>query len=215
MIAPYAVERLESFRREIDECLRDLQYTHRYPAPFEGDDVEKLNAIALEYKVRKSMQNLLRKSTELAVYEAIISDKMYKQLEKALWKLWERQQKLKREYAEEIDIIEGYIPGTVFKKEKRSYKGLAPESMIAEHPRLNTLRTEVWEWLKKQEFRVFRKNSSLFARKGPKNARKGCYVAVVKDYEKEEVETFTEPFWQYVNKVVIELVGKKKFKVET
>ena len=34
-------------------------------------------------------------------------------------------------------------------------------------------------------------------------------------WTKEEAQTFTEPFWQYVDKVVIELVGEKKFKVKT
>jgi len=229
IIAPYALEYLKRSREEINKYLRHIESTHEYPLRFEGDDAEDLNAVAQEYKIGESMQNLLRRAAELAVYEAVISDDEYKQLETIFWKLFENQLEFKREHEEEIDIIKGYIPGPVLKEKKRSYKGLAPESTFAEHPKLDTLRTRIWERLKKQEFRVFRKHSNLFARKGAKNARKGCYVAVVKDDERprtwglvhlilwgegwteEEVEKFTEPFWQHVDRVVIELVGEKKF----
>ena len=87
--------------------------------------------------------------------------------------------------------------------------------------------------LEKRGFHVTREYSSLWVRKDAKYAKKSCYIAVVKDEERprtwglvhlsllgeewtdEEVEAFTKPFWQYVDNIVIELVGKKRFKVET
>lgn len=55
-----------------------------------------------------------------------------------------------------------------FLSEVRSYKGLAPESMFAGHPKLDVLQARIIEWLKGQGFRVVKKSGSLFARKGPK-----------------------------------------------
>ena len=131
IIAPYPFADLDSYRREIDMYLRDIEYAHKHPSRFEGDNAEELSAIAQEYKIRESIENLLRKAAELAVYEAVISDDMYKQLDTAFWKLWEKRQKLKREHEEEIDIIEGYIPGTVLKEEKDRIRvsHLSPRSL--------------------------------------------------------------------------------------
>ena len=233
IIAPYAVERLESFRREIDECLRHLEYAHKYPSRFEGDDAQELNAIALEHKVGKSVEDLLQNSADLSIYEGVIPNDMRKLLDTVLWKIREKRFEFEREHEEEISIIDGYIPTGVVKTEvTRSYKGLVRTS-FGPNPKLDELRMGIREWLKKHDFLVTKEHNHLWAMKGAKHPRKGCYVAVVKDEErprtwglvhlnlwgdgwtKEPVETFTELFWQYVDKVVTELVRKKKFKAKT
>jgi len=112
----------------------------------------------------------------------------------------------------------------------RSYKGLVRTSW-GPNPKLDELRRRIWEWLKKRGFLVTKEYSHLWARKGPKDARKGCYMAVVKDDERprtwglvhlnlwgegwttREIKTFTTSFWQYIDEVAIELVGKKRFQV--
>ena len=234
IIAPYPFADIDSYHGEIDKCLRDIEYARKYPSRFEGDDAEELNAIALEHKVGESVENLLKKTAEIAVYEAVISDHTYKRLDKVFFKLWEKRWKFKDGHEEEMGIIEGYIPGVVKMEMTRSYKGLTRTSW-GPNPKLDALRTRIWKWLKKRGFLVTKEYSHLWARKWTKNARKGCYIAVVKDEEKprtriwglvhlnlwgerwteEEVEIFTGQFWQHVDKIVIDLVGKKKFEVKT
>lgn len=233
ILAPYVLKRLESFSSEISQNLRNLEYAHEYPPHFEGDQAEELNAIALEQKIQESVENLLDKTLELGVYEAVIPDALKKELNRKLWKvrgIWER---FKLEHEEEIDIINGRVPAEVVRKTTKSYKGLASPSSWGPQPKLDELRTKIWEWLKNQDFLVTKEYSHLWARKGTKHSRKGCYGAVLKDDERgrtwglvhfnlwgkgwsqKETEKFTKSFWEYTEEIAAVLVVKKKLQIQT
>ena len=230
IIAPYPFADLDSYRREIDKCLSDIEYARKYPSRFEGDNAEEFNALSQECKIRDAVNKLLHEAIELAVYEAVISEDMYQQLDTTFWKLREKWREFEREHEEEIAIINGYIPGVEKKVMTRSYKGLVRTSW-GPNPKLDGLRAKIWEWLKRQEFLVTKEYSHLWARKCAKGGRKGCYVAVVVDEDKprtwglvhlnlwgegwttREMKTFTTSFWQYIDKIATELVGKKRFQV--
>lgn len=232
-IAPYALEHLKPLRDEIDRSLRTLEYAHedaQEPSPrFEGDDAQELNAIALERSIRESVENLLESAIELGVYEAVIPDDVGNKLSRELWKTQEKWRKFKNEHEEEMDIVQGRI--SIVSEMTKSYKGLTRTSW-GPNPKLDDLRMKIWEWLKKQEFLVTREHSHLWARKRKKEARKGCYVAVVRDDERprswglvhlslwgeawtsSETETFTNAFWEYVEKITTQLVGKRKLQIQ-
>lgn len=227
IIAPYPLTNLDKHREKIDNCLRLIEYAREYPLRFEGDDADELNVIALEYKIRDAMHDLLQSTGRLAVYEGVISDGRFNQLVSTVYR---KMRKFKEEHMEEIAMIEGYTEEGV--EMTRSYKGLI-KTRYGENPKLDDLLIKIWEWLTKWEFRVTKKHSSLWAKKGKKDTQKRCRVGVNIDYErprtwglvglnlwgegwmKEKIEAFTEQFWQYVDEVVIGLVGKKTFKVET
>jgi len=232
ILAPYIPKRLESFSREISQNLRNLEYAHEYPRKFEGDQANEFNAIALEQKIQESVENLLDKTIELGVFEAVIPDALEKELNRKLWSIRGKWQRFKLKHEEEIDIINGRIPAEVVKEITRSYKGLASLGSWGPQPKLDELRTKIWEWLKKQKFLVTKEYSHLWARKGTKDSRKGCYVAVVKDDERgrtwglvhlnlwgkgwspKETETFTKSFWDCTERIVVQLVKKKKLQIQ-
>jgi len=233
IIAPYAVEQLKSLHEGISQNLRDLQYAHEYadkPSPrFEGDNARELNALALERRIREAVENLLQKAIEVGVYEAIIPDDTGYEFNRMLLRAQEKWLKFKSDHEEEMNIVEGRIP--IISEMTKSYKGLAQTSW-GPNPKLDDLRMKILEWLKKQDFLVTREHSHLWARQGKKASRKCCYVAVVKDDERprswgavnltlwgkawtsNEAETFQKAFWTYVEKIVTELVGKKKLQTQ-
>jgi HEAT repeat protein len=232
IIAPYVLKRLKSFSSEISQNLRNLEYAHEYPPHFEGDEAEELNTIALEQKIRESVENLLDKTLQLGVYEAVIPDALKKELNRKLWKVRGKWERFKLEHEEEVDIVKGRIPAEVVKETTKSYKGLASPSSWGPQPKLDELRTKIWEWLKNQKFLVTKEYSHLWARKGTKDSRKGCYVAVVKDDERgrtwglvhlnlwgkgwsqKEAEKFTKSFWEYTEGIIAGLVVKKKLQIQ-
>jgi len=232
ILAPYIPKRLESFSREISQNLRNLEYVHEYPRKFEGDQADEFNAIALEQKIQESVENLLDKTIELGVYEAVIPDALEEELNRKLWSIRGKWQRFKLKHEEEIDIINGRIPAEGVKEITRSYKGLASPRSWGPQPKLDELRTKIWEWLKKQKFLVTKEYSHLWARKGTKDSRKGCYVAVVKDDERgrtwglvhlnlwgkgwspKETETFSKSFWDCTERIVVQLVKKKKLQIQ-
>ena len=233
IIAPYIPEYLDESRKKIEQSLRELKYAH-YPSGFEGDDAEKINFIAQELSILSNLGDLFRFALAIAEYEGVFSDKEHLITRGITSKLGRRSFKLKEGNEEEKLIIDGYIPGPVLLKETRSYRGLASISDSNEQ-KLDSLRLETVNWLKKQNFHVLTKYNSLFyARKGSRNKRKGCYVYIGKD-EKEQrriwglvklvlwgegwttnqAQAFNESFWQHTFNIVTELVDKKKLQIET
>lgn len=124
-------------------------------------------------------------------------------------------------------LNEGRIPSEVVWTEiERSYKSLV-RSSFGPNPKLDDLRIKIWDWLKTQGFMVTKEHSHLWAMKGSKGKRKGCYVAVVVDHERprtwglvhlnpwgegwtqSEIETFIKSFWQHTEKAIEKLVTKK------
>jgi len=227
--------RMVSFKEEVRPLIREMESAYtRWEKRFEGDDAEHLNNVAREYCIKVSIENLLGELAELAVDEGVISIGSYKKLKMVVLKLREILYEFTLEHKEERAIIFWHYldwpkPDAV-KEEKRSYKGIAPS---AEHLNLNTVFRRVFMWLKERGFLVAKHNRDLWARKGTKDGRRGCFIEVRKDEErprtwglvhiylwgegwtKKEAEIFTGSFWQHVDKVVIDLVGKKKFEVKT
>lgn len=233
IVDPYAPKYIEEQREKINRSLRELENAHEYPPNFEGDDAEEFKAIARELKLLENVESILSDALALAECEGVISEKEYWQSRKIASKLWRIRWKLESENEEEKTIIEGYIPGPVLTKETRSYRGLTTVSWTAEHPRLEILRSTILNWLKKQHFRIIRKYSSIYARKGRPKKRKGFYAATAKDLDssrrtwgivshmiwgegwaRDEAETFKSSFLELIDNTVKQLVDKKKYEMQ-
>jgi len=232
IIAPYIPEYLDESRKKIEQSLKQLEYAH-YPPKFEGDDADKFNFIAQELRILENLEDLLESAIAITEYEGVISDKEYWNSRKVVLKLGHRRWKLQDRNEEEKQIIDRYIPGPVLTKETRSYRGLTPIS-DAKQSKLASLRSEIINWLKKQNFKVLKRYNSFYARKGSKNKRKGCYIFIGKDEEGQrriwgkvnltlwgegwttnQAQIFNKSFWQHTNNIVAELVNKKKLQIET
>ena len=233
IIAPYAIEQLESYGREIRLKLRDILFAYEYPPRFEGYNADELIALSQEIKINSSIESILENAADLAVFEAAITDDEYSELHRIILNITRRKWDIDRQKEEEIAIIEGYMPTkVVHTKMARSYKGLV-RSTYGPNPKLEVLRARIWEWLKEQEFKITIKNEyQAWAMKGSKEKRKGCYVAVVIDHKRprtwglvqiyiwgegwtqNEHEQFSTAFWQNNEKIVEELVTKKKLKIQ-
>jgi len=234
IIAPYAAKCLDSHREGIYQSLRGFEY----PPRFEGDNANELNSLAQMLKTGKNLESLLSSVSRLVAFQGLISDKDEERLDSIARKLSNRLYRLEEKHKEEKLIIDGYIPEPVIKQEAKTYKGIAPESLGYEYPKLDTLRTSLLEWLKKQGFKVVKKNGHTYARKGTKNTRKGCYIHIGKDEEKyyehrqrtwglvhltvwgegwstDEAKAFATSFWQHIHNKIAELLGTKKLQVET
>lgn len=233
IIDPYASKYLNSQREEISAALRDLQYAHEYSYEFEGDDADELNFLAQEFRIGTNMEKLLSSATKIAAFEHLTSEKDEERLEAITWGMDRKRWKLEEKHEEEKTIIDGYIPGPVHKKETKSYKGIAPESFGDDHPRLSILRSSIVDWLKNQGFRVVKKDNHMYARKGSKKAREGCYIHVGKDedghrrtwgkvvlmiwgegWTTEETDSFAESIWQHIHAQIENLVSNKKVQIQ-
>ena len=233
IIAPYAIEQLESYAREIRLKLRDILYAHEYSPRFEGYNADELIALSQGIKINTSIESILKNAADLVVFEAAITDDEYNKFHRIILNITSRKWDIDRQKEEEIAIIDGYIPtNLVHAKMARSYKGLV-HSAYGPNPKLDKLRVRIWEWLKKKNFKLTIKNEyQAWAMKGPKGKRKGCYVAVVVDHERprtwglvqiyiwgegwkqNEPDQLTTAFWQNTEKIIEELVTKKKIKTQ-
>ncbi len=209
--------RITSLSNSVQQLLSTMEYAYKYENIFEGDYAQKLNDIAREHKIRKSMEDLLEAVFELTVDEAMINNELYDQLNSMMiTKFRGLRHQFEEEYEEEISIINWEMLDYI-KEEKRFYKGLAPESKYAEHPKLNILSIKIRDWLKKQHFLVVRRGGVLWGRKGKKKSRKGCLIGLGKDekrriwgyvaidmwgnaWTEKETETVTNAFWEFVEK---------------
>ena len=229
IIAPYAFKYLDEQSEKINQTLKKLEYA-LYCPNYEGDDAEKFNFIAQELRILENIKTLLESALYLAEYEGVISDKEYWNSWKIVLKLGHRRWKLEERNKEEKKIIDGYIPGPVLIKETRSYRGLTSISDSDEQSKLDSLRSQINNWLKKQNFQVLKRHNSFYARKGSKNKRKGCYIYIGKEkriwgevhltlwgegWTANQAQKFNKSFWQNTYNIVVELVDKKKLQIET
>ena len=206
--------RVASLEEKIRPLVRGMKHAYEFEKKFEGDDAQKLNDIAREYRISESIEKLLREIIELTVDEALLSNKAYEQMKIIDEELRGARWDLEEEHEEELSIINREIPDLV-KEEKRSYKGLT-RTRWGPHPKLDELCKRIWEWLKRQGFLVIKRNRTLWGRRGKKDSRKGCLIHLGKDEDKPrtwglvylivwgnawiegEAETFTESFWDFV-----------------
>jgi hypothetical protein len=233
IVDPFAPVYIKEASNEINQNLRQLQFTHEYPKEFDGDDAELFSSLARQIKILGNTRSIIDTSLRLAWFEKVITFEEYWETRKITNEILVQENELKKRNEEEITIIEGYIPGPVLIKETRSYRGLTSVSRYVEHPKLEKLRLKIQEWLKKQYFRVLKEKNSYYARKGDPENRKGIYVASAKDYdnkrriwgqvsymiwgggwEENEAEQFKTSFITFLDKSVEQLVGDKKFEVK-
>jgi hypothetical protein len=230
IVEPSAIKSIESYAQKINQNLHDLQYAHKYPPKFEGDDAELFNSLALELKIQNAMYELLTNSFALGNFEAAYPDSIRENFDSDLSQAHSHWYNFKEKHKEETKMIEGYFPEEKKLEIAKSYKGLVVPGW-GDQPKLDGLLSTITQWLKSRDFVVTKQGSRLWARKGTEKARQGCYISVTSGpprtwgnieltlwgngWGKKKIDEFNKSFWNFSEGAVAELVGTKKVQNRT
>jgi len=190
--------RMDSFTKETARFTREMTYgLGKFGlGEFGGTDADIFNEIKRKLPVMEALEGLFYELAELAVEEAVISKKQFRQLENISDELREQRFSLEEDYREELGILEWnyyYVFEGEYRKgekertdfyrenfvtnEKRCYKSLTPQGQ-REPSDFSVFTKTLQEWLQQQDFLITTHRGSVIARRGNKAMRQGCFVDV-------------------------------------
>lgn len=207
-----AERRLERFKNSIESPIRDLKHAYKYPEKFKGDGADNVGIFVREYKIRMAIADLLRKTLDLSLQEATISDKLKEELDEYINKIEDEISKLPEQcqVTPEIAraIVSKYYP-TSLKTEEKTFKNLREkrEQFIS----------GTSEWLRSRGFRVIVRDQWLvWAWQGEPPKLRGIVVTFGDSvtarlwgeaWTDEEATSFLPLFWQSIENVAYKLLG--------
>ncbi len=227
IMAPYALKDIRQFETDINRNLWELKRVHEGSAEFKGDNAEDLNSVSVEYNVTEAIDNLLHTVIQLGSYEAAFPNGFFGDFG-VLSEIRSKWYDFKQENAETIKIINNQFPEDAISQVTKSYKGLVTYSDESREGKINQFLGKIQQWLKCQGFSVSIYHENLWAYKGAKGSRQGCFVSSGKDYERPrswgtvnlgvwgngwnetDANKFSVAFWDFTEQALAELIGARK-----